>query len=102
MDVQAALDSIAACPLGHHEAHVVLALATEVKRKGPLTAKQRRVFVFIQDTLAKRGIAPSYNEIAHHCGYNSLATVWEHLMALEKKGWLVRDAKRERAIRLLP
>ena len=46
--------------------------------------------------------APSFEEIAEHFGYQSLATVHEHLSNLERKGYIRRGYNESRAIEVLP
>jgi len=66
-----------------------------------LTPRQKEVLIFIRDSLAS-GEAPSVQEIADHFGLKSTRGVCDHLDALEKKGWIVRDPKKSRSIRLNP
>jgi len=53
----------------------------------PATAIQRRLFDFI---CARRGLPPTFREIAKHMGWNSVNPVEETLRRLEKKGWIRR------------
>src|SRR5207244_12369741 len=50
----------------------------------------------------QKGYAPSFEEIAEHVNYNSLATVHEHLSNLERKGYIKRSYNESRAIEILP
>jgi repressor LexA len=50
----------------------------------------------------QNGYAPSFEEIAEHFNYNSLATVHEHLSNLERKGYIKRSYNESRAIEILP
>lgn len=67
-----------------------------------LTRKQRDILDFITDTIARRRLAPSFEEIAEQFGYASLATVHEHLTNLERKGYIRRGQNESRAIEIVP
>ncbi len=68
----------------------------------PLTRRQREILTYLQDYADDRGYAPSFEEIAAHFNYNSLATVHEHLTNLERKGYIRRSYNESRAIEILP
>ncbi len=55
-----------------------------------LTVKQKRILDFIEKKIAQKRVAPSQTEIAKHFGLSSVATVHEHLSALQKKGYLTK------------
>jgi repressor LexA len=67
-----------------------------------ITRRQRQVYDFIADFVARQGYSPSFDEIAEGLGLNSLATVHKHVCNLEEKGLLRRDYNRSRSIDLLP
>lgn len=67
-----------------------------------LTKRQREILNFLSSYSEKHGYAPSFEEIAAHFNYNSLATVHEHLSNLERKGYIERGYNESRAIRILP
>ncbi|HEY1265203.1 MAG TPA: transcriptional repressor LexA [Terriglobales bacterium] len=67
-----------------------------------ITRRQRQVYDFISDFVQKNGYSPSFEEIKHGMGLNSLATVHKHISNLEKKALLTRDYNRSRSIDLLP
>lgn len=54
----------------------------------PLTRRQREMLDFLAQSASAHGYMPSYQEMADHFGYTSLATVHEHLSNLRRKGWL--------------
>ena len=56
---------------------------------------------FIEDSIFQRGIAPSFEEIAERFKYRSLATVFEHLDNLVRKGYIRREWNMARAITLV-
>jgi repressor LexA len=67
-----------------------------------LTKRQRQVYDFIANFVARQGYSPSFEEIGAGLGLSSLATVHKHLCNLEEKGLLKRDFNRSRSIDLLP
>jgi repressor LexA len=67
----------------------------------PLTKRQREILTYLQAYADERGYAPSFEEIAEHFNYNSLATVHEHLSNLERKGYIRRGYNESRAIEIL-
>jgi repressor LexA len=68
----------------------------------PLTRKQREILDFLTSTIERQGFAPSFEEIAEQFGYQSLATVHEHLTNLERKGYIQRSFNESRSIEVLP
>jgi repressor LexA len=68
----------------------------------PLTKRQREILSYLQSYTEENGYAPSFEEIARHFNYNSLATVHEHLTNLERKGYIKRAYNESRAIEILP
>ena len=68
----------------------------------PLTRRQRQILDFLNSYTAENGYAPSFEEIAEHFNYNSLATVHEHLTNIERKGYIKRTYNESRAIEILP
>ena len=65
-----------------------------------LTDTQRRVFEFIQGKLLAGVAAPSVRDIARGFGWSAGKTVAGHIDALVRKGWLVREPRKGRALRL--
>jgi repressor LexA len=68
----------------------------------PLTKRQREILSYLRAYGDENGYAPSFEEIARHFNYNSLATVHEHLTNLERKGYIKRSYNESRAIEILP
>ncbi|MFH1655506.1 MAG: transcriptional repressor LexA [Candidatus Omnitrophota bacterium] len=66
-----------------------------------LTAKQRKVLLFIQNKIKEEGIPPTIREIAGHFGFSSTGTVRDYLNNLKKKGYLRITPKKSRAIELI-
>src|SRR2546422_7372792 len=56
-----------------------------------LTDRQRALLDHLASFVAKRGYAPSLQEIAHAFGFSSLQGVKDHLKALERKGYVRRS-----------
>jgi repressor LexA len=67
----------------------------------PLTKRQREILDYIDGFIADQGYAPSFEEIAEHFGYSSLATVHEHLSNLERKGYIRKAYNESRSIELV-
>jgi repressor LexA len=68
----------------------------------PLTKRQSEILSYLQGHIHDRGYAPSFEEIAEQFGFQSLATVHEHLTNLERKGYIHRAHNESRAIEILP
>jgi len=64
-----------------------------------LTKRQTMVLDFIRASIEERGYPPTIREIGTHMGIRSTNGVNDHLKALEKKGYLVRDELKSRALR---
>jgi repressor LexA len=62
--------------------------------------KQRQILDFIKQFIQSNGSAPTLKQIADAIGVTSLATVHEHLEALEDKGLLKRKHGKNRSIEL--
>ncbi|MGQ9652212.1 MAG: hypothetical protein ACUVXJ_19125 [Phycisphaerae bacterium] len=67
----------------------------------PLTGQQLNVLRFVEDFLRDRGFPPTLREIATALGLASINAVRGHLTALERKGYIVRDAEKARSIRVV-
>lgn len=68
----------------------------------PLTKRQREVLSFLDNYIREHGYAPSFEEIAGHFRFQSLATVHEHLTNLERKGYIRRSFNESRSVEVLP
>ncbi len=68
----------------------------------PLTKRQSEILKYLQEHIRDHGYAPSFEEIARHFDFKSLATVHEHLTNLERKGYIHRAHNESRAIEVLP
>ena len=67
----------------------------------PLTARQRQVLEIIDTSMARHGRPPTLREIGQHLGISSTNGVRDHLQALIEKGYLRRDVRSARGLRLL-
>ena len=67
----------------------------------PLTRRQKEILDHVDGFIAERGYAPSFEEIAQHFGYSSLATVHEHLSNLERKGYIRKSYNESRSLELV-
>jgi len=65
-----------------------------------LTRRQARVLEFLSDFRARSGYSPTLREIAGALGVSSVATVAEHVDALESKGLVRRKKDRARSLLL--
>ncbi|MEW6249168.1 MAG: transcriptional repressor LexA [Planctomycetota bacterium] len=68
-------------------------------RSAGLTPKQLRVLTYVRDYTHARGYAPTMQELADEFGVSKV-TVFEHIAALQKKGYLRRSRHRARSLRL--
>lgn len=68
--------------------------------RAPLTPRQREVLEFIQHFLAKAGYPPTVREIGAHFGFVP-RSIFDHLKALERKGYLRRTASKSRSLQVL-
>ena len=66
-----------------------------------LTARQRRILEFIQETVSSRGYPLSIREVGEAVGLASSSSVSHQLKALEAKGFLRRDPNRPRALEVI-
>jgi repressor LexA len=68
----------------------------------PLTKRQKEILDFLEAFMNENGYAPSFEEIARHFGYTSLATVHEHLENLKQKGYIRKSYNASRSLELVP
>ncbi len=66
----------------------------------PLTPRQREVLEFIRRFTVQVGYPPTVREIGAHFGFVP-RSVFDHLKALERKGYLRRDAAKSRSLQIL-
>jgi repressor LexA len=63
-----------------------------------LTDRQRNVLHFIQHEQREKGVTPSTREIQNHFGFASQTSVMQYIAALERKGFINRQARKARAL----
>src|SRR3990172_13378688 len=68
----------------------------------PLTRRQKQILDYLESYIRSNGYAPSFEEIAEHFSFHSLATVHEHLTNLERKGYISRTHNESRSIEIAP
>jgi repressor LexA len=91
---------------GSAHAQVTTSAADDVVKDFPdgppdasgLTPRQRKVLEVIRSSVDRRGYPPSMREIGEAVGLTSTSSVAHQLAALERKGFLRRDANRPRAV----
>jgi repressor LexA len=65
-----------------------------------LTARQREVLDFVRLFITQTGYPPTVREIGAHFGFVP-RSVFDHLKALERKGYLRRTASKSRSLQIL-
>ena len=68
--------------------------------KKNLTEIQKKILDYLIDQIKGKGMPPTLAEMAGHFGYKNRATVQQHLAAIEKKGFIKKNAKLSRSIEL--
>lgn len=63
-----------------------------------LTSTQIKVIEFIREKIERDGVSPTYREIAVQFGYKSPKAAFDHVRALEKKGYVKRRPRLSRGI----
>ncbi len=64
-----------------------------------LTSRQRQILDFITARIEEQGYPPTIREIGEEMGIRSTNGVNDHLKALERKGFLIREGLKSRALR---
>ncbi len=67
-----------------------------------LTPRQKLVLDYIRAYIEDHDYSPSYREIGQYLGLKSVATVAEHVNALQDKGYLSKDPLEARSIQVTP
>ncbi len=65
-----------------------------------LTKRQEAVLLFIQEEIERTGLPPTFQEIADHFGFASRRAAFEHLQALERKGYVRKHPGRHRSLEI--
>ena len=69
--------------------------------KGPISKKQEIILEYLKQVILERGYPPSVREICEAVNLKSTSSVHSHLEALEKNGYIKKDATKPRAIEIL-
>lgn len=75
---------------------------TPATQRRPLSPSQTGIFTYLLDYHQRNGYAPTRGEIAAHFGFKSANSASDHLLALEKKGYVQLGSGQARAIRCIP
>lgn len=68
---------------------------------GEPTISQRSILEFLEERFANGEAPPTYREICRRFGYRSPKAAADHVAALEKKGFLIREKGCARGLRLV-
>jgi SOS-response transcriptional repressor LexA len=68
----------------------------------PPTDRQLEILRYVADRIVARVLSPTLREIGAHFGIRSSNGINEHLIRLEKKGLITRDATLSRALHITP
>ena len=68
---------------------------------GRITQKQQELLDYIKNEILNRGFPPAVREICEAVNLKSTSSVHAHLEALEKNGYIRRDATKPRAIEII-
>jgi repressor LexA len=68
---------------------------------GRISKKQQEILDYIKNEILNRGFPPAVREICEAVNLKSTSSVHSHLEALEKNGYIRRDATKPRAIEIV-
>ncbi len=68
---------------------------------GPISKKQQEILDYMKQEILTRGFPPSVREICNAVHLRSTSSVHAHLEALEKNGYIRKDATKPRAIEVI-
>ena len=68
---------------------------------GKISKKQQEILEYIKSEILNRGFTPAVREICEAVNLKSTSSVHAHLEALEKNGYIRRDATKPRAIEII-
>src|SRR4051812_31216130 len=75
-------------------------VSREKRGRMALSEKQSRILSYIEQEIARTGRPPTFRDIASFCGYDAVGTVQDHVRALIRKGFLVKEEGVARGLRL--
>jgi repressor LexA len=67
----------------------------------PLTSRQSAILEFVAKYSDRKGFPPTLREIGEGNGLSNVSAVRGHIAALEKKGYITKDADKARSIRII-
>lgn len=70
-------------------------------RRPDRSEQKQRAIAHIKQLVADRGYPPSTQELMHHLGYRSTATVHNLLADLQREGRITRQPHQARTIRVV-
>lgn len=66
----------------------------------PLTKKQTEALIFIVNYIRRNGYSPTYKNIASGAGLKSVGAAAGIILALERKGYIIKEKNKHHSIRL--
>lgn len=66
-----------------------------------LTKRQKEIYEYLREILGNRQHSPSIAELSEYFGFRSSRAVRDHLKALERKGFITREANKARSIQVV-
>lgn len=66
-----------------------------------ITPKQQQILDYIKEEILKRGYPPTVRDIGEAVNLKSTSSVFSHLAALERKGFIRKDPTKPRAIEVI-
>jgi repressor LexA len=66
-----------------------------------LTEKQTQILEFIRNSQLKNNFSPTFREIMNYFKFKAIASVQDHLSALERKGYIKKDRSKARSIEII-
>jgi repressor LexA len=78
----------------------MMGLSGHARTLRPPTPRQREILSFVHDVCQKAKRPPSLREIGEHFGIASTNAIADHLVALERRGLIVRYEGQARSVRV--
>lgn len=66
-----------------------------------MTDKQKKIYDIIKKFIEENGYSPTIREIGEIANLNSTSTVYQHLIALENKGYITTKIGKSRTIKVV-
>lgn len=71
------------------------------RKRQPLTSRQQAIYDWIERFMGEHAYPPTMREIGDGFDIRSTHGVNDHLLALQRKGWIVREPHKSRALTLV-